>query len=102
MPLDGVWARAPYLHTGGVPTLRALVTAPRPDGTSLRPATFYRGSRHYDPVDMGWESAAAKERGTGRPLFQFDTTKPGNGNQGHEFYVPDGDVEALLDYLATL
>ena len=25
MPLDGVWLRAPYLHNGSVPTLRALL-----------------------------------------------------------------------------
>ena len=101
-PLDGIWARAPYLHTGGVPTLRALVTAPKADGTSLRPAVFYRGSRRYDPTDMGWEWSGEKERGTSRPLFRFDTALPGNGNKGHEFYVADGDVDALLDYLATL
>ena len=25
MPLDGVWLRAPYLHNGSVPTMRALL-----------------------------------------------------------------------------
>ena len=25
MPLDGIWLRAPYLHNGSVPTLRALL-----------------------------------------------------------------------------
>ena len=37
-PLDGVWARAPYLHNGSVPTLRDLMDAP-----AERPDTFYRG-----------------------------------------------------------
>ena len=35
MPLDGVWLRAPYLHNGSVPTLRALLF---PDE---RPRTFF-------------------------------------------------------------
>jgi mono/diheme cytochrome c family protein len=101
-PLDGVWARAPYLHDGSVPTLRALVTEPKPGQPSPRPTTFYRGSRRYDPADMGWEWREPIERGTERPLFQFDTGLPGNGGAGHEFYVADDEVDALLDYLAGL
>jgi mono/diheme cytochrome c family protein len=27
-PMDGIWARAPYLHNGSVPTLRDLLNAP--------------------------------------------------------------------------
>ena len=42
-PLDGIWARAPYLHNGSVPTLRDLLNAP-----SERPKAFYRG---YDVFD---------------------------------------------------
>jgi 16S rRNA (cytosine1402-N4)-methyltransferase len=37
MPLDGIWLRAPYLHNGSVPTLRALLSP------STRPVTFRRG-----------------------------------------------------------
>ena len=35
-PLDGIWATAPYLHNGSVPTLTALLKS------SDRPARFYR------------------------------------------------------------
>ena len=42
MPLDGVWLRAPYLHNGSVPTLRALLFPEE------RPAVFYRGYDVYD------------------------------------------------------
>ncbi|HTJ44656.1 MAG TPA: hypothetical protein VL463_21270 [Kofleriaceae bacterium] len=96
-PLDGIWARAPYLHDGSVPTLRALLSAP-----DKRPKAFYRGSRRYDPNDMGWEWKEPHERGTNRELFRYDTSLPGNNNSGHEFYVADGDVDAVLDYLASL
>jgi hypothetical protein len=34
-PLDGIWARAPYLHNGSVPTLRNLLDPPE-----QRPAVF--------------------------------------------------------------
>jgi hypothetical protein len=36
-PLDGIWARAPYLHNGSVPTLLDLLNA-----AAERPAVFYR------------------------------------------------------------
>ena len=39
-PLDGVWARAPYLHDGSVPTLWDLL-----EPVEKRPATFYSGLR---------------------------------------------------------
>ena len=42
MPLDGTWLRAPYLHNGSVPTLRALLLLDE------RPVKFYRG---YDVFD---------------------------------------------------
>ncbi len=35
-PLDGIWATAPYLHNGSVPTLHALLLS------STRPARFTR------------------------------------------------------------
>jgi len=57
-PLTALYASAPYLHNGSVPSLPALLEpAPR------RPVTFAVG--------------------TGG--FVFDTRVPGNGNIGHEF-----------------
>ncbi|MCE9573366.1 MAG: c-type cytochrome [Deltaproteobacteria bacterium] len=100
-PLDGIWARAPYLHNGSVPSLRALLTAPEDGAPPPRPAVFYRGSRRYDATTMGWEIAPT-ERGTGRALFKYDTSLDGNGNGGHAFYVADGDLDAMLAYLGTL
>lgn len=101
-PLDGIWARAPYLHNGAVPSLRALLTQPVDGQPSPRPATFFRGSRQYDATAMGWESTAPVERGTGRALFRYDTSLDGNGNGGHAFYVAPADLDAMLAYLGTL
>jgi mono/diheme cytochrome c family protein len=94
--LDGVWARAPYLHNGAIPTLAALL-APAHE----RPRTFYRGYDVYDPMAMGfvWSGAAAAREGV-----EFDTTRPGNGNGGHEYGtdLSAEDKRALIEYLKTL
>jgi mono/diheme cytochrome c family protein len=55
-PLIGVWAVAPYLHNGSVPTLRQLLVP------SLRTKTaFLRGSTSYNQTDGGWEWEPSKE-----------------------------------------
>ena len=47
-PLDGVWATAPYLHNGSVPTLQDMLT-PQAD----RPKKFCVGNRQFNPVKVG-------------------------------------------------
>jgi hypothetical protein len=74
-PLNGIWAAAPYLHNGSVPTLEALLS-PEEDA---RPSQFWMGSKVYDPVSVGYA-------GTEIPgATLFDTSKPGNANSGHRF-----------------
>ena len=74
-PLNGIWAVAPYLHNGSVPTLDALLS---PDD-SARPKTFWMGSKRFDPVKVGYSGVEVK----GTTLF--DTARPGNANTGHWF-----------------
>ena len=92
-PLDGIWATAPYLHNGSVPTLRALLAPP-----ALRPKTFYVGSRDFDPVNVGYDITAGPDR------FLFDTSFAGNSSAGHDWgtTLTSGDVDALLEYLKSL
>ena len=99
-PLDGIWARAPYLHNGSVPTMWDLLTpeAQRNNGQT----TFYAGHGVYDSENMGFRTDV--DAINGRPSFLFDTTLPGNGNQGHtgERYgteLSDEDKRALIEYL---
>jgi mono/diheme cytochrome c family protein len=75
LDLHGLWATAPYLHNGSVPTLEDLLKKP-----ADRPVTWKRGD------------------------FTFDTTLLGNSNQGHEFGtdLPDADKTALVAYLKSL
>jgi hypothetical protein len=100
MPLDGVWARAPYLHNGSVPTLWDLLQPAdkRPDG-------FWRGHDIYDSEKVGFRTDV--QAVGGRKSFWFDTKKPGNGKQGHSgkrygTELGDDDKRALLEYLKTL
>jgi cytochrome c5 len=98
--LDGIWLRAPYLHNGSVPTMRALLDAP-----AQRPTTFYRGNDTYNQNDMGFVSTVASEGNV--TYVQFDTSRAGNSNAGHSgaAYGTDmleSDKNALLEYLKTL
>jgi mono/diheme cytochrome c family protein len=95
MPLDGLWLRAPYLHNGSVPTLRALLEPDR------RPATFHRAYDVYDWRDVGFVSSGADAQREG---VLFDTSVRGNANKGHTYGadLPAPEKDALLEYLKTL
>ncbi len=73
-PLAGVWATAPYLHNGSVPTLYQLLS-PQDE----RDVRFFVSPGAFDPVEVGVDR---KAKGDG---FWFDTRLPGNSNVGHEF-----------------
>jgi len=92
-PLSGIWASAPYLHNGSVPTLSELL---KPPGERVR--RFYVGSREFDPVAVGL-AAGVSEHAT-----EFDVTLPGNSNAGHTYgtTLGDGDKRDLLEYLKSL
>lgn len=90
-PLNGVWATAPYLHNGSVPTLAELLKK-----AADRKATFHVGGLEFDPVNVGFAEDASK------PLF--DTSVTGNSNKGHEYGVdlsPE-DKKALIEYLKSI
>jgi len=92
-PLSGIWASAPYLHNGSVPTLAELLKAP-----GERVASFDVGSREFDPEAVGLDSAAGTRRSV------FDTTLPGNSNAGHSYgtTLAAEQKRDLLEYLKSL
>jgi mono/diheme cytochrome c family protein len=96
VPLDGLWARAPYLHNGSVPYLAELF-----EPQEKRTKVFYRGLDIYDPERMGFvsEGPEAERAGT-----IYDTRREGNGNQGHYWGIElsPGDKRALIEFLKTL
>ena len=106
-PLDGIWASAPYLHNGSVPTLAALLKS------SDRPARFRRPPptdfEHYDQVDVGWKFEVLSEPPSpALPPFEgkfiYDTSRFGLGNGGHEFGdgLSDDARTDLIEYLKIL
>jgi len=97
LALDGIWARAPYLHNGSVPTLQDLLTP-----VENRPQMFYRGNDVYDPVNVGFVTNVPARGGRG--FSKFETNLPGNLNIGHVYgtALAPKDKTALIEYLKTL
>jgi mono/diheme cytochrome c family protein len=96
VPLDGVWARGPYLHHGAVPTLWDLLLPP-----AQRPKVFFRGYNVLDGVNVGYVSQGPEAEAAG---FRYDTSVPGNGNGGH-VYGTDLSAQQrrdLIEFLKTL
>ena len=94
-PLDGIWATAPYLHNGSVPTLYDLLLP-----ENERPKKFTTGQLEYDPVRVGFVHDIKDDRAP----FVFDTTLRGNSNQGHNYgtYLNDEQRWQLVEYLKSL
>jgi hypothetical protein len=101
--LHGIWAQAPYLHNGSVPTLWQLL---RP---AARPAKFIRGNIKYDEVGVGfvWDRAPwVDEYGPGDSVHyaEHDSALRGNSNAGHHYgsQWSDAEVRAVIEYMKTL
>lgn len=102
-PLDGVWASAPYLHNGSVPTLRHLFYP------AERPVVWQRTEDGYDQVKIGLEVTAFDDIPTdvtdprARRTF-FDSRIFGKSNAGHLFpsELAEDEKQAVLEYLKTL
>ncbi len=96
LSLEGLWARAPYLHNGSVPSLVSLLEPPE-----NRPPVFYRGYDRYDPDGVGFISTGEQAEAVG---FKVDTRVTGNGNQGHEYgtKLSQPEKRSLIEYLKTL
>lgn len=96
-PLDGVWATAPYMHNGSVPTVEAMLNS------KLRPTYWSRDFRNpvYDYQSLGWKYKT-EEKPERRKVY--NTTLPGYGNHGHYFgdALTQSERVAVIEYLKTL
>jgi len=96
-PLDGIWATAPYLHNGSVPTLEDLLHS------SQRPTYWKRNLNNYDfdEQKVGWKYI---KKANGISRFTYDTTLPGYSNVGHYFGddLTTEERKAVIEYLKTL
>lgn len=100
-PLTGIWATAPYLHNGSVPTLYDLLLPPE-----QRPRLFWLGTRQYDSARVGFQTAQSPENS-----FPFRTHDAqgrviwGNFNGGHDYgnaRFSDQDRRDLVEYMKGL
>ena len=96
-PLDGVWATAPYLHNGSVPTLEELLNS------AARPKIWKRTfkSDDYDTKKVGWNYSIPTTKTDNQT---YDTSIKGYGNQGHIYgdKLSSTQRKALIEYLKTL
>lgn len=105
-PLDGIWATAPYLHNGSVPTLWHLLRSRERPGAFTR--SFGTGSDAYDWEKIGWKTrkvdpASARNA---KPIDQrrvYDTAQRGRGNGGHTFgdHLNEEELANLIEHLKT-
>jgi hypothetical protein len=95
--MEGIWAAAPYLHNGSVPTLYDLLLP-----ADQRPKAFKIGPA-YDKVKVGLAIEQTKFDYT---LNTTDCSDRNSGNSrcGHEFgtQLRPEEKKALLEYLKTL
>ncbi len=102
-PLDGIWASAPYLHNGSVPTLWHLLHPDR------RPVVWRPVSAGMDKEKVGLtieqvsEVPAEVDDMVFRRSF-FDTRQFGKSGAGHTFpdVLSEQEKQAVLEYLKTL
>ncbi len=104
-PLDGIWATAPYLHNGSVPTVDLVLNS------HARPAVWKRvdyDTTHFDEDAMGWPWVAVPYAQADAPpneqRFIYDTSYVSQSNSGHTFgdHLSDAERRAVIEYLKTL
>lgn len=106
-PLTGIWASAPYLHNGSIPTLWHLMHPDR------RPDRFVVGGHALDMQKLGLHGSDDGKGGwLPDPAYEpwalaveIDVNEFGLGNKGHEHeFLPltEQEKQALLEYLKLL
>lgn len=102
-PLDGIWASAPYLHNGSVPTLWHILHP------NLRPTVWKQSASDYDsrrlgPVVEEFKDVPKTVTTRADRRWYFDTRKFGKSAKGHDFpnKLTERERTAVLEYLKTL
>jgi mono/diheme cytochrome c family protein len=104
-PLDGIWATAPFLHNGSVPTVELLLNS------GARPTYWKRvdlDSTNFDQEALGWPYVVLQDPPERAPAAErrliYDTTHWSQSNAGHTFgdHLTSSERRALIEYLKTL
>lgn len=106
-PLSGIWASAPYLHNGSVPSIEHLFNPEE------RPERFMVGGHRLDFETLGIAGTTGADGVFRYPADYepwstpqlYDTNLPGKSNRGHERQFDGLDARqqrALIEYLKQL
>ena len=99
-PLNGIWATAPYLHNGSVPTLYQLLLPP-----GKRVTSFSVGGTEFDPENVGFKSGPRDGPFELRVRDGNSKIIPGNDNAGHTYgtaEMTEPERRSLIEYLKSL
>ncbi len=104
-PLDGIWATAPFLHNGSVPTIELVLKSwKRPKywrRQNLNNSFFDEEALGWPYVSLpyGWDDALILEK-----KYIYDTTFLSQSNAGHTFgdHLTNDQRRAVIEYLKTL
>lgn len=102
-PLDGIWASAPYLHNGSVPTLWHLLHPKERPGV-WRPASEALDSERVGLTVEIVDGVPGDLDDPVRRRSYFDTSVFGKSGKGHNYpdLLTEEEKRAVLEYLKTL
>ncbi len=100
-----MWATAPFLHNGSVPTVELLLNS------KARPAVWKRvdlDDENFDENALGWPWEEVPYSQADAPADErtriYDTSYWSQANTGHSFgdHLSDAERRAVIEYLKTL
>lgn len=91
LPLIGIWAQAPYLHNGSVPTMYHMLMP------STRPDTFVKSRLSYDKEKLGFTWELNKSGDNSGYLYNTAGTEA-LSHQGHDKDIIMHDVKYRLNW----
>lgn len=108
-PLIGIWARAPYLHNGSVPTIAELLKDPRDRMSGYRLDADPNQMSDYDQQSIGWKvtplnsKAGAATRDEYTRIYDPGLSE-GLSNQGHNVStdLTEQEKRDLMEFLKKI
>ncbi|MFK8082869.1 MAG: hypothetical protein AB8B97_21525 [Granulosicoccus sp.] len=104
-PLDGIWATAPFLHNGSVPTIDMVLNSQQRPDFWQHDVTDASDPESYDQTRLGWaHTVLDRGKADERDVRVYDTTLPGYANSGHLFgdHLSADQRRSVIEYLKTL
>jgi hypothetical protein len=104
-PLIGLWASAPYLHNGAVPTVYGVLhSASRPTIWKMSDDPFAYDYRHLGVAHTRVEANYKKQQPSDWLIYDTRNAENGMTNGGHEFgdHLSDAERMDLIEFLKVL